>query len=113
MPNRSPCSRIRCAEASAPSAALAPERSIGTWPAPEKNFFWNQPLMPGVVKYSAFATNVTRRCSVSGMNSQSAYERWLLARIAGPSAGTCSAPSTTGRKISRSSGPMAIHFRNQ
>ena len=39
---------------------------------PEKNFFWNQPLMPGVVKYSAFATKVTRRLRVSGMKSQSA-----------------------------------------
>ncbi len=56
----------------APSAAEAPPRSIGTCPAPEKNFFWNQPLTPGVVKYSALATNVTRRVKVSGMNSQSA-----------------------------------------
>ncbi len=56
----------------APSAALALERSIGTWPAPEKNFFWNHPLMPGLVKYSALATNVTRRGKVSGMKSQSA-----------------------------------------
>ena len=76
----------------APSAALAPDRSIGTCPAPVKNFFWNQPLMPGVVKYSALATKVTRRVSVSGMNSQSAYDRWLLARIAGPSSGTWSMP---------------------
>ncbi len=45
---------------------------MGTWPAPEKNFFWNQPLRPGVVKYSALATKVTRRVRVSGMNSQSA-----------------------------------------
>ena len=30
------------------------------------------------------------------MNSQSAYERWLLARIAGPSSGTFSAPETRG-----------------
>jgi hypothetical protein len=57
---------------SAPSAAEAPDRSIGTWPAPEKNCRWNQPLMPGVLKYSALATNVTRRGNVSGMNSQSA-----------------------------------------
>ena len=69
--------------------------------------------MPGVVKYSAFATNVTRRGSVSGMNSQSAYERWLLARIAGPSSGTFSAPSMTGRKMTRRNGPRAIHLRNQ
>ena len=47
MPNRSPSARILRADDSAPSAALAPDRSIGTWPAPEKNFFWNQPLMPG------------------------------------------------------------------
>ena len=65
---------------------------MGTWPAPEKNFFWNQPLIPGLVKYSALATKVTRRVSVSGMNSQSAYDRWLLARIAGPSSGTLSTP---------------------
>ena len=57
---------------SAPSAAEAPERSIGTWPAPEKNFLWNQPLIPGPVKYSALATKVTRRGSVSGMKIQSA-----------------------------------------
>ena len=69
--------------------------------------------MPGDVKYSALATKVTRRGSVSGMKSQSAYDRWLLARIAGPSAGTFSAPWTCGRKTSRSHGPRAIHFRNQ
>ena len=97
----------------APSAAEAPERSIGTWPAPEKNFCWNQPLMPGLLKYSALATKVTRRERVSGMNSQSAYERWLLARIAGPSSGTCSEPETSGRKTTRRTGPMAIHFKNQ
>jgi hypothetical protein len=92
MPNRSPSARIFIADFIAPSAALAPERSIGTWPAPVKNFFWNQPLMPGEVKYSALATKVTRRVSVSGMNNQSAYERWLLARMAGPSSGTWSTP---------------------
>ena len=69
---------------SAPSAAVPPERSIGTWPAPEKNFFWSQPLMPGPVKYSALARKVTRRGSDSGMKIQSEYDRWLLARIAAP-----------------------------
>ncbi len=72
MPNSSPASRTVRAEDRAPSAAVAPARSIGTCPAPEKNLRWNQPLRPGVVKYSAFATKVTRRGSVSGMNSQSA-----------------------------------------
>src|SRR6476659_10385677 len=113
MPNRWPSSSTFLAADSAPSAAEAPERSIGTWPAPEKNFFWNQPLTPGVVKYSAFATKVTRRGRVNGMNSQSAYDKWLLARIAGPVAGTFSAPSTLGRKTSFSHGPSAIHLRNQ
>ncbi len=69
--------------------------------------------MPGEVKYSALATKVTRRGRVSGMNIQSEYDRWLLARIAGPLSGTFSAPSATGRKISFRKGPRAIHFRNQ
>ncbi len=69
--------------------------------------------MPGVVKYSAFATNVTRRDSVSGMNSQSAYERWLLARMTAPSSGTFSPPSVCGRKMRRSSGPTNTHLSNQ
>ncbi len=86
---------------------------MGTWPAPEKNFFWNQPLMPGEVKYSALATKVTRRLSVSGMKSQSAYERWLLARIAAPSSGTWSTPNAFGRKTTRSRGPSATDLRNQ
>ncbi len=101
------------AESRAPAAASAPVRSIGTWPEPEKKVFCNQPLTPLPVKYSALATKVTRRESVSGMNSQSAYERWLLARMAGPSSGTWSPPSTWGRKTIRSSGPMATHLRNQ
>jgi hypothetical protein len=55
----------------APAAALPLLRSMGTWPEPEKNFFCSQPLTPGVSKYSAFATNVTRRGTTTGMNSQS------------------------------------------
>jgi hypothetical protein len=72
MPKRSPSPRIRFADDSAPSAAEPLVRSMGTCPAPVKNCFWNQPLMPGVVKYSALATNVTRRGRVRGMNIQSA-----------------------------------------
>src|SRR6188472_1829047 len=113
MPNSSPFSRISRADARAPSAAFAPDRSMGTWPEPEKNFRWNQPLIPGVVKYSALATKVTRRGRVSGMNIQSEYDRWLLARMAGPLAGTFSAPETWGRKTRRSHGPRATHLRNQ
>src|SRR3954470_19176920 len=113
MPNTSPSARIFRAEESAPSAAEPDVRSIGTCPEPAKNLRWNQPLIPGLVKYSAFATNVTRRVRVSGMNNQSAYDRWLLARIAGPTSGTLSAPSTTGRKMILRIGPTAIHLRNQ
>ena len=86
---------------------------MGTWPAPEKNFFCSQPLMPGVLKYSAFATNVTRRGIVSGMNSQSLYDRWLHARMAAPSSGRCSSPSTRGRKTSLSTGPSRTSFSTQ
>ena len=88
-------------------------RSIGTCPAPEKNVFCSQPLMPEPSKYSALATNVTRRGMTSGMNSQSLYDRWLLARIAAPSFGTFSVPSAHGLKISLSNGPSARNFKNQ
>ncbi len=50
--------------------------------------------MPLPVKYSAFATNVTFRLTISGMKIESENERWLLAMIAGPRAGTLSRPST-------------------
>ena len=95
----------------APSAAEAPERSMGTWPA-RRNFFWNQPLMPGVLKYSAFATNVTRRGSVSGMNSQSAYDRWLLAGSRVPRRG-CAPLLDVRAEDDPEDGPIATHFRNQ
>ena len=69
--------------------------------------------MPVPSKYSALATNVTRRGMTSGMNSQSLYERWLLARMTAPSRGTFSVPSAHGLKISLSTGPSARNFRNQ
>jgi hypothetical protein len=71
MPQSSPSSSSFSCAAIAPAAALPLLRSMGTWPAPEKNVFWNQPLTPGVSKYSALATNVTRRGMTTGMNSQS------------------------------------------
>ena len=37
----------------------------------------------------------------------------VLARIPGPSVGTCSSPDTSGRNTRRSTGPRAIHLRNQ
>ena len=62
------------------------------------------------MKYSAFATNVTFRLTISGMKIESENERWLLAMIAGPCSGTFSRPSTTGRKISLSQGPSSTYL---
>src|SRR5215475_3132599 len=66
--------------------------------------------MPLPVKYSAFATKVTFRRTISGMKIESEKERWLLAMIAGPSAGTLSRPSTCGRKINLSQGPRMTYL---
>jgi hypothetical protein len=40
--------------------------------------------MPVPVKYSAFATNVTFRRTISGMKIESQKLKWLLAMMAGP-----------------------------
>src|SRR6266508_1976998 len=47
------------------------------------------------------------------MNSQSAYDRWLLAMIAGPCRGTCSSPSTRGRNGRLIAGPSSTCFSSQ
>ena len=88
-------------------------RSISTWPLPPKNTRWAKPFTPVPVKYSALARNVTRRRSAMGMNTQSAADRWLLAMIAAPVAGTCSAPTARGRNTSFAIGPTATYLRNQ
>ena len=97
----------------ASSAAEASVRSIGTCPLPAKKTRCRKPLTPVPVKYSALARKVTRRLRDSGMKIQSAAERWLLARMAAPVAGTFSAPSARGRKTRRTAGPMATNFKNQ
>ena len=97
----------------ASSAAEALVRSIGTWPLPPKNTRCATPLGPVPVKYSALARKVTRRRSDSGMNTQSAADRWLLAMIAAPLAGTWPIPSTRGRNTSLATGPTATYLRNQ
>jgi hypothetical protein len=56
-------------------AARPPERSTGMQPVPTKNIFVSQPLSPLPVKYSAFATNVTGRFTMSGMKIESENER--------------------------------------
>ena len=63
-------------------AACPPERSTGIVPVPTKNSRLSRPLSPRPVKYSCFATNVTRRRTTSGMKIESQNERWLPARIA-------------------------------
>ena len=86
--------RIRTPAVSAPRAASASSRSIGTWPTPEKNTRDSRPLSPAVVKYSALARKVTRRLTITGMKKESQKDRWLLARIAPPCSGMFSSPST-------------------
>ena len=97
----------------ASSAAEALDRSMGTCPAPEKKTRRRKPFTPVPVKYSALARKVTRRLRDSGMKIQSAADRWLLARIAPPVAGTCSVPSALGRKMTLTGGPTATNLRNQ
>lgn len=66
-----------------------------------------RPFTPGVVKYSAFAMKVTLRSRTAGRKKESEKERWLLAKMAGPSAGMFSKPSTQGLKATFSGPPMA------
>jgi hypothetical protein len=60
------------------------------------------------VKYSALARKVTFRGSGSGPKKWSANDRWLLARMAGPSRGTFSVPSVHGRNSARNGPSMAF-----
>ena len=87
-------------------APRPPERSTGSWPTPLKNAAVRRPFTPGEVKYSAFAMKVTFRSRTAGRKKESEKDRWLLARIAGPSAGMFSRPSTQGLKASLSDPPM-------
>lgn len=57
------------------------------------------------MKYSIFAEKVIRRGTISGRKMESEKDRWLLARMAGPVAGTWCSPSTQGRKTRRTGGP--------
>ena len=77
---------------SAAWAARPPDRSTGIVPVPTKNILISQPLIPLPVKYSALATNVTFRLTISGMKIESENDRWLLAMIAGPVVGHVVAP---------------------
>ncbi len=114
MPSSLPSRTIRTPVSSAPWAAEALDRSIGTWPTPVKNHFCSLPLSPVPVKYSILAGKVTRRDSISGRKKESDTARWLLARIAPPSFGMFSAPSMIfGWKNSRRIGPRRTCFMIQ
>ncbi len=93
--------------------ASPPERSIGICPALVKNILVAQPLTPVPVKYSILAGNVMRRGTTSGRKIESEKDRWLLAKIAAPLVGMCSAPSTLGRQSTRTMGPTRIILSNQ
>src|SRR3954454_6130977 len=96
MPNKPPCSRTSWADSRARRLALPPPRLIGIWPTARKNHavFLSS-------KYSALATNVTRRRSTSGRKIESEKDRWLLASMAGPFLGRFSSPSTRTRNRNR------------
>src|SRR5690348_5198242 len=95
------------AESRARCDADPPPRRIGIWPTARKN----QAVL-GSSKYSALATNVMRRRSTSGRKIESENDRWLLARIAGPSAGTPSLPSVLTLNNRRRTG-VKIAFTTQ
>src|SRR5690349_7016331 len=99
MPNTPPAASTSPADASARSLALPPSRRIGIWPTPRKNH-----AVFGSSKYSALATNVTRRRSTSGRKIESRNDRWFDARITGPRFGTLSRPSTLTRNVKPSTG---------
>jgi hypothetical protein len=113
MPATPPARSTRSRVSSAACAALPPLRSTGMVPVPVKNRRINRPLIPLPVKYSAFATNVTRRFTISGVKIESENERWLQARITGPDAGTLASPSTRGRKMAFRTGPSTTYFSSQ
>ena len=54
-----------------------------------------------------------RRLVTRGRKNESEKDRWLLTRIAGPSAGIASMLSVQGRKRTRSQGPTTIHLSTQ
>src|SRR3954447_5759247 len=107
MPNRLPDSSTSRADSSARIDAEPPPRLIGIWPTARKNH-----AVLGSSKYSALATNVIRRRSISGRKIESENDRWLLARMHGPFLGTFSRPSTRTRKKNRKRG-VRIALSNQ
>ena len=113
MPASSPSRSTRSWVSRAAWAAWPPERSTGIVPVPTKNILVSQPLMPLPVKYSALATNVTFRLTISGMKIESENERWLLARIAGPVVRHVLAPLHLRPEDQPQQGPRRTYFSSQ
>jgi hypothetical protein len=113
MPAMPPSRSTRSSVSSAACAALPPDRSTGIVPVLRKNWRISQPLIPLPEKYSALATNVTRRFTTSGTKIESEKDRWLHARITGPDAGTLARPSTWGRNSALSTGPKTTYLSSQ
>ncbi len=86
---------------------------MGSWFAASKNRRVTHPFTPGPVKYSCLARKCTWRSSMAGMNTESETDRWLLARIAGPSVGTFPRPFTQGRNSRRVAGATANVLADQ
>src|SRR5688572_26349351 len=99
MPKSWPASSTSLADSRARWLAEPPPRLIGIWPTARKNH-----AVFGSSKYSALATKVMRRLTISGRKNESNTARWLPARIAPPCVGTCSRPSTLTRQKKRKIG---------
>ena len=50
---------------------------------------------------------------MSGRNTESTNDRWLLARIAAPDAGMLRRPTIQGRQIAFVIGPITMYFMSQ
>ena len=72
-----------------------------------------QPAMPLPVKYSLLARKLIGRLTATGRKTESTNERWLLAKITAPDAGTFSSPRVHGRNTEFANGPTMKVFKNQ
>src|SRR4051812_30781303 len=104
MPNAPPPSSTRSAASSDSCAARYPPRGTGMASMPSMNARVTHCLGLPPRKYSSLARNDTRRGVTSGMRKLSTNDRWLAARMTGPTRGTFPAPCTSGRKAIRDSG---------
>ena len=104
MPKPPPASSTVIAVSRASCAARWVCRSTGSAPRAVNQVLVSHPRIPVPVKYSALARYPTRRGDMRGMAMLSMKDRWLLAMMNGPVAGTFSRPRTCGRKSSRNSG---------